>query len=342
MGKHGTEDQRAARLSVTDAAIIVGCTMMAALGFYSSFEAVSRSTHSWVTPIGIDLTILLSSAAYISLKRRDPKQVPRWLRAIPHLATGVTVYLNVTADGQLNQRVAHGALVMVWALFVEGASHVAKVRYNLASDKPKMDKIRKARWLASPGPTWLLWLRMVRWEIRSYEEALAHEQARKLLLMQRRYADNRELLQVKVMKKLGPAAAAELDISPLPEPTAPRRQSRTAAATKAPSRKAKSTVSPAVSQPSRPTLVQDVPGNEVDLTKGRLTAVSQSVETDRPRPIGADEDVVSYLRELLSGGWDLTTTTATEIIGAHRPISRATAGRHLKVARDANAAEATA
>src|SRR4051812_37763580 len=96
MGKHDTEDQKAARLSVTDVAILVGCSGLAALGFYSSFEAVSRATHSWVTPIGIDLTILLSSASYISLKRRDPDQVPRWLRVIPHLATGITVYLNVT------------------------------------------------------------------------------------------------------------------------------------------------------------------------------------------------------------------------------------------------------
>ncbi|MGX1268119.1 hypothetical protein [Streptomyces phaeoluteigriseus] len=66
---------------------------------------------------------------------------------------------------------------LLWVAVSEIAAHIYAVRIGAATGK-KMDKVRRARWILSLGPTFLLWRRMKLWELRSYDEVLQLEQQR--------------------------------------------------------------------------------------------------------------------------------------------------------------------
>src|SRR5690242_4638764 len=71
-----------------EAFALVAAVFVAVLGFATSFEAVSVKMRpdfgnlAWLVPLGTDVGILTSSAAYIVLARRD--EAPGWLRFVPH------------------------------------------------------------------------------------------------------------------------------------------------------------------------------------------------------------------------------------------------------------------
>jgi hypothetical protein len=162
------------------------------LGFANSFAKVQAAAAgsfgwwAWTVPLGIDLGIAVFSALDIVLARLDMR--PRWLRLIPWTLTGVTVYLNVSAEPTWFGIIAHAALPGLWVVAVEVGAHAIRVRAGLAAGT-RMDRVRPSRWLLAPLSTARLWRRMVLWETRSYPEALCRERVRVLALadLQERY-----------------------------------------------------------------------------------------------------------------------------------------------------------
>ncbi|MEU0992350.1 DUF2637 domain-containing protein, partial [Streptomyces sp. NPDC005953] len=60
---------------------------------------------------------------------------------------------------------------------VEAARHAVGRIADITADQ-HMDRIRLARWLLAPLPTFILWRRMKLWELRSYDQVLQLEQDR--------------------------------------------------------------------------------------------------------------------------------------------------------------------
>ncbi|MEU0992345.1 DUF2637 domain-containing protein, partial [Streptomyces sp. NPDC005953] len=60
---------------------------------------------------------------------------------------------------------------------VEAARHAVGRIADITADQ-HMDRIRLARWLLAPVPTFILWRRMKLWELRSYDQVLQLEQDR--------------------------------------------------------------------------------------------------------------------------------------------------------------------
>jgi len=180
-------DHRSRALTESEhaAVIVVGVATggLALIGFANSFAAVSAAAEpsfgglAVTVPLGIDLGIAIFAALDIVLARLDMR--PKWARLVPWALTLATVYLNVAGQHSWFARIAHAVFPCLWVLAVEAGVHVIRTRARLQSGT-SMDRIRPSRWLLSPFATAALWRRMVLWEIRSYPDALAREQARVL------------------------------------------------------------------------------------------------------------------------------------------------------------------
>ncbi|MGW2508481.1 DUF2637 domain-containing protein [Streptomyces scopuliridis] len=154
-----------------------------ALGFASSFTAVSEAAARWdfaapwMLPIGIDIAIPVFTAANLLLIRMD--MTLAWVRFVPWILTGVTCWLNIAAGTSTSAKIAHGTMPLLWVVFSEIIAHVYAVRIGAATGK-RMEKIRRSRWLLAFPSTFALWRRMTLWEITSYSDALARERERQL------------------------------------------------------------------------------------------------------------------------------------------------------------------
>lgn len=161
----------------------LGGAGVGALGFYASFDAVSAKAlewgfdEPWVLPTAIDSAIPVFTGAYLFLIRMDMRLW--WARLVPWALSLITCALNVAAGDSLWSKVAHGAMSLLWVAVSEIAAHTYAVRIGAATGKRRrMDKVRWARWVLSPLPTFLLWRRMKLWELTSYDEVLELEQER--------------------------------------------------------------------------------------------------------------------------------------------------------------------
>lgn len=161
----------------------LGGAAVGGLGFYASFDAVTRAaaswgfTEPWVLPTAIDSAIPVFTGAYLFLIRMD---MPLWwARLVPWALSLITCALNVASGNSLWSRVSHGAMSLLWVAVSEIAAHIYAVRIGAATGRGRrMEKVRWARWMLSPLPTFLLWRRMQLWEERSYDSALLLEQER--------------------------------------------------------------------------------------------------------------------------------------------------------------------
>ncbi|MER6616397.1 DUF2637 domain-containing protein [Streptomyces xantholiticus] len=161
----------------------LGGAAVGGLGFYASFGAVSDKAAEWgfddpwVLPTAIDSAIPVFTVAYLLLIRMD---MPLWwARLVPWTLSLITCALNVASGDSLWSKVAHGAMSLLWVAVSEIAAHTYAVRIGAATGRRRrMDKVRWARWVLSPMPTFLLWRRMKLWELTSYDEVLRLEQER--------------------------------------------------------------------------------------------------------------------------------------------------------------------
>ncbi|MEU1275392.1 DUF2637 domain-containing protein [Streptomyces sp. NPDC005799] len=161
----------------------LGGAAVGGLGFYASFDAVSKAaaswgfTEPWVLPAAIDSAIPVFTGAYLFLIRMD---MPLWwARLVPWALSLITCTLNVASGDSLWSKVSHGSMSLLWVAVSEIAAHIYAVRIGAATGRRRhMDKVRWARWMLSPLPTFLLWRRMQLWEEGSYDTALLLEQER--------------------------------------------------------------------------------------------------------------------------------------------------------------------
>lgn len=161
----------------------LGGAAVGGLGFYASFDAVSAAAETWnfiqpwVLPVAIDAAIPVFTAANLYLIRMD--MALAWVRFVPWALSLITCALNVAAGHSLWAKVAHGAMSLLWVGVSEVAAHIYAVRIGAATGRHRrLEKVRWKRWLLAPWPTFLLWRRMILWELESYRTVLKLEQGR--------------------------------------------------------------------------------------------------------------------------------------------------------------------
>ncbi|MFD8386142.1 DUF2637 domain-containing protein [Streptomyces sp. NPDC059679] len=159
----------------------LGALAVGGIGLYSSYSNVTSHMaeqgfeHPSLVPISVDIAIPVFGLAYLLLIRLNMGLA--WVRWVPYVLTGVTIYLNVTSTDQVDAQVAHAALPALWVAFTEVVAHAYRTKIGEANGT-RTDPIPAARWFLAPLPTFFLWRRMKLWQVTSYAQALNLERDR--------------------------------------------------------------------------------------------------------------------------------------------------------------------
>jgi len=214
-----TRAQRAAIWSVAAGAVII-----AGIGFTGSYAAVrTLALHkgfgdfSYVFPVGVDVGIAVLLALDLVLTwLRIPFPL---LRQTAWLLTAGTIVFNAASAWPDPLAVSmHAIIPMLFVVVVEAARHAVGRLADISADK-HMESVRLVRWLLSPVPTFRLWRRMKLWELRSYDQVVALEQARLVYRTRLRAQYGRSWRRLAPVELLLPLKLARYGV-PLPEITA--------------------------------------------------------------------------------------------------------------------------
>ncbi|MFM9452407.1 DUF2637 domain-containing protein [Streptomyces europaeiscabiei] len=165
------------------AIVITGALVIAAIGFSGSYAAVRDLAErkgfgefALVFPIGIDAGIAVLLALDLLLT---------WVR-IPFPMLRQTAWLLTVATIAFNAAAAwpdpigvgmHAVIPILFVVTVEAARHAVGRLAAITADR-HIEGVRVWRWLLAPLPTFLLWRRMMLWEIRRYDDVIHAEQQR--------------------------------------------------------------------------------------------------------------------------------------------------------------------
>jgi hypothetical protein len=140
------------------------------MGLYSSYSNLAAYGHTIgfhfgpAVPIALDVGI----PSFLILDSLRPTVL---LRGVAWTLAAFTVFANGAAGhGDAMSRIVHMMMPAVPILIFEGIRH-------LGQDETRMEKVRLSRYLVSPVGTARLRVRMIRWEVTSYREALRVESA---------------------------------------------------------------------------------------------------------------------------------------------------------------------
>lgn len=169
-----TELTRSQQLALTGA---IGLALaLATYGVVGSYTTISAKAAELgvplphLVPIGIDGGLI--GVVVLDLVLAWTGHPVGWLRQLARLLTIGTVAANVSAGWPNPTAIGlHAAAPLMLLVMVEAGRAVLLRRAGLASGVAR-DRIPIGRWILSPWRTWLLWRRMILWQITSYRTAL--------------------------------------------------------------------------------------------------------------------------------------------------------------------------
>ncbi|MFF4902290.1 DUF2637 domain-containing protein [Streptomyces sp. NPDC001068] len=352
----------------------VGGAAVGGLGFFASFDAVSKAaedwgfTEPWVLPTAIDSAIPVFTGAHLFLIRTG---MPLWwARLVPWVLSLTSCALNVASGESLWSKIAHGAMALLWVIVSEIATHTYAVRIGAATGRRRqMDKVRWARWVLSPLPTFLLWRRMKLWELTSYDTVLKLEQERLVYQAQlrgrfgrawRRKAPVASLLPLQLVSAgvpLAETAAAGLRAAGI-DPTGIFAEPVEVEALEAPAPAAAPVLPPAAALAPAPAAVAPAaapkPRRVTATVPAQPTMALEPMAAPEPAPAApageaqgapqpyvvpawsTEEELRAIIAEVIDGGHrdvfdgPLTGAAIAEVLGQHEGSGRRTRGRIIK------------
>ncbi|GII34636.1 DUF2637 domain-containing protein [Planotetraspora mira] len=168
-------------VAITLAACIVAPLVLAlaVLGGIGSFATIRDlaepwfGTHAWIVPLGVDVGVLALLAWDLLMEFADLSwPILRW---VAWAFIAATVVLNVAAaHGDPVVGVMHAAMPVLFITVIEGIRHLIRRWVGLATGS-RRERVPLTRWLLSPVSSFLLWRRMVLWNITSYPRGLQLE-----------------------------------------------------------------------------------------------------------------------------------------------------------------------
>jgi hypothetical protein len=155
---------------------------LAAYGVAGSYQTVSGLAVrrgvplAQLVPVGIDGGLI--GVVVLDLVLSWIGQPIGWLRQFARVLTVGTVAANAAAGWpDLVSAGLHVAAPLMLLAMVEAARTVLLRRIGAPDGRPR-EAIPVARWVLAPWPTWLMWRRMVLWQITSVRAAVEAEQER--------------------------------------------------------------------------------------------------------------------------------------------------------------------
>jgi len=163
------------RQTAAGASILLGAAL-AGYGVAGSYETISTLAAlkgvplPGLVPVGIDGGLV--GVVVLDLAFTWTGQPLGWLRQLARLLTTGTVVANAAAGWPDPLAIGlHAAAPLMLLAMVESGRAVL-LRLQGQECGTARDRIPLARWLLSPWRTWLLWRRMVLWQITSYPAAV--------------------------------------------------------------------------------------------------------------------------------------------------------------------------
>ncbi|MFC4003700.1 DUF2637 domain-containing protein [Prauserella oleivorans] len=140
-----------------------------------------------LVPLGIDGGLV--GVVALDLVLSWTGQPIGWLRQLARVLTVGTVIANAVAGWPDPVAVGLHVAAPVMLLGMVEAARTVLLRRMGRADGTARDPIPLLRWVLAPWRTWLLWRRMVLWQVSSYREAVEAEWAvrRAITLLRRRY-----------------------------------------------------------------------------------------------------------------------------------------------------------
>lgn len=172
-------------ISIALRVVGIGVVMLGALGFGLSFRSVGNAAipflHGWafVLPVMIDLGIAILTILGLVLALAGMPSKMIGLAA--NLLACVTLYLNCADQHGIYAMVMHGAGPLMWIVVVEFGGLTLRKLVGLEHAKPKIERVRISLWFLRPGPTFRLWRQMRIQQIRTYDDAIARDNARRVV-----------------------------------------------------------------------------------------------------------------------------------------------------------------
>ncbi|MCG5218116.1 DUF2637 domain-containing protein [Streptosporangium sp. KLBMP 9127] len=202
---------------------------LAVLGGIGSFGTISKLAQpwfgawSWIVPVGIDVGIIALLAWDLLMEFAGLAwPVLRWV-AWSFIAA--TVVLNISAaHGDPAAAVMHAAMPLLFVTVVEGIRHLIRRWVGLTTNT-RRERVPLSRWALAPLSSWMLWRRMVLWNITKYPNGLELEYVHLLAVSRLKEEHGRWLwrwkapLSDRVALQLHPARTAFPE--DLPEPQLP-------------------------------------------------------------------------------------------------------------------------
>lgn len=206
--------------------------LLGLLGAGISFAKVADAVRPYfgalapTVPLGIDIGIGVFTGVDLLMAHMGMRT--RWLRLVPWMLIGATVFLNVADETAWVGRVSHGVLPLLWVIIVEVGAHIVRHRAGLTGrGKVKRDKIPFSRWVLSPGSTVRLWRWMILWGEKSYDAGLRRLQDMEITKVRLASLPSPDPEQVRLFKQgrltptdvrttLGRPADATSDVPALP------------------------------------------------------------------------------------------------------------------------------
>lgn len=153
--------------------LVAGYGALASYGTITDLAVRKGLALPELVPVGVDGGLLGVMVLEIVLTWTG--QPLGWLRQVVRLFTIGTVVANAAAGWPDAVAIGlHIAAPVMLLTMLEAARTVLLRRIGIAAGTAR-ESIPLARWLLAPWPTWLLWRRMVLWQITSYHGAIELE-----------------------------------------------------------------------------------------------------------------------------------------------------------------------
>ncbi|MEU7890988.1 DUF2637 domain-containing protein [Microbispora bryophytorum] len=158
------------------APLVVALAVLGGIGSFATLRHLAEpwfGPQAWIVPIGIDLGILALLAWDLLMEFADlPWPVLRWIAWVFITAT---VVLNIAAaHGDLIAGLMHAAMPVLFVTVIEGIRHLIRRWVGLATGT-RRERVPLSRWLLAPISSFMLWRRMVLWNVTSYPRGLQLE-----------------------------------------------------------------------------------------------------------------------------------------------------------------------
>ncbi|MEW9533616.1 DUF2637 domain-containing protein [Microbispora sp. NPDC049125] len=158
------------------APLVAALAVLGGIGSFATLRHLAQpwfGPHAWIVPLGIDVGVLALLAWDLLMEFADLSwPILRW---IAWAFITATVVLNVAAaHGNPIAGLMHASMPILFVTVIEGIRHLIRRWVGLTTGS-RRERVPLSRWILAPISSFMLWRRMVLWNVTSYPRGLQLE-----------------------------------------------------------------------------------------------------------------------------------------------------------------------